>query len=450
MKWSISIYCSKCSFVFVVLSGLFVSIVLGGLFVSIVLGGLFVSIVLGGLFVSIVLGGLFASIVLVGLFVSIVLVWRMIVNVSYECNRFEILVFFLPQCVSAEHIAENTYQLLRNMYVKYGPVFRLQLGRDTVVLTEPKDVDTVYRHEGRCPLRPNLSLREVYSRRTGTKLRDVSMLQGEEWAAVRTPLNKLLVKVNSASQYLPEQCAVADDFVTCLANEKMTAERLNELFFRFSAESIGVVCFNSRIGLLHNLQDDSSEIAGFLKAAKDNFTMLHRSLTGKSFAHVLYKNETYRQYEDTMTVLNKYSRKFILKARQNLQLMANNNGHNSDRPNLLHNLLSDKALDDDSVSQILESLFIGGTDSTAGSLAALFYNLARNPDKQEKLASEVRRFIGRTGEVTPEILNQMHYLKACLKESFRLHYPVSAVFRVLQTDITVSGYHVPAGVQYFI
>ncbi|KAH9509904.1 hypothetical protein Btru_044588 [Bulinus truncatus] len=130
--------------------------------------------------------------------------------------------------------------------------------------------------------------------------------------------------------------------------------------------------------------------------------------------------------------------------------MANNNGHNSDRPNLLHNLLSDKALDDDSVSQILESLFIGGTDSTAGSLTALFYNLARNPDKQEKLASEVRRFIGRTGEVTPEILNQMHYLKACLKESFRLHYPVSAVFRVLQTDITVSGYHVPAGVQIFL
>ncbi|KAH9509907.1 hypothetical protein Btru_044593 [Bulinus truncatus] len=91
-------------------------------------------------------------------------------------HRWPVIGTFLNFYPFTEHTAENTYQLLRNMYVKYGPVFRLQLGRDTVVLTEPKDVDTVYRHEGRCPLRPNLSLREVYSRRTGTKLRDVSML----------------------------------------------------------------------------------------------------------------------------------------------------------------------------------------------------------------------------------------------------------------------------------
>uniref|UniRef100_A0A2C9LM80 Cytochrome P450 n=1 Tax=Biomphalaria glabrata TaxID=6526 RepID=A0A2C9LM80_BIOGL len=319
-----------------------------------------------------------------------------------------------------EFTAENTYQLLRSMYLQYGPIFRLKLGEDTVVLTDPEDVGTVYANEGRCPLRPNLSLRDAYARRNGLTLRDVSTLQGEEWQALRSPLNKLLVRVNAATHYLPAQSQVADDLVNSLAREHLTAEKISELLFRFSAESIGVVCFNSRLGLLRNINEDNAEIQQFLQAAKDNFTALHDSLTGKSLAHTLYRNTTYTQYENSMIVLSQYSRKLISQARQKLDQHRNEQSFNPEKHNLLNSLLSDKSLDDESVSQILESLFIGGTDSTAGSIAALFYNLARNPDKQDKLAAEVKQCTGSASQVAPEMISRMHYLKACVKESFRL------------------------------
>ncbi|XP_059155788.1 probable cytochrome P450 12a4, mitochondrial [Physella acuta] len=44
----------------------------------------------------------------------------------------------------------------------------------------------------------------------------------------------------------------------------------------------------------------------------------------------------------------------------------------------------------------------------------------------------------------------MQYLKACVKESFRLLYPISGVMRVLPCDVVLSNYHIPAGVQILL
>jgi cytochrome P450 len=48
--------------------------------------------------------------------------------------------------------------------------------------------------------------------------------------------------------------------------------------------------------------------------------------------------------------------------------------------------------------------------------------LAKNPDKQQKLFEEIQRYLpDKDQPVTSDILNEMKYLKACIKESMRYY-----------------------------
>ncbi|XP_059178984.1 probable cytochrome P450 12a5, mitochondrial [Physella acuta] len=103
------------------------------------------------------------------------------------------------------------------------------------------------------------------------------------------------------------------------------------------------------------------------------------------------------------------------------------------------------------INNLLASLYMAGTDSTAKNLQAFFYNLAKNPDKQEILRREILEVVGDSGLVDAAALSKMSYLKHCLKESFRLNYPTATgVNRALPKDIVASGYRIPAGTKILL
>ena len=65
-------------------------------------------------------------------------------------------------------------------------------------------------------------------------------------------------------------------------------------------------------------------------------------------------------------------------------------------------------------------MLIAGIDTTSYTTSFLFYYLAKNPEKQEILRKEVLSVVGpRNAPVTVAALNELRYLKACVKESLR-------------------------------
>jgi cytochrome P450 len=59
---------------------------------------------------------------------------------------------------------------------------------------------------------------------------------------------------------------------------------------------------------------------------------------------------------------------------------------------------------------------------TSFSIANILYYMAKNPDKQQKLFEELQRYVpDKEQPVTSQILNELNYLKACIKESMRYH-----------------------------
>ena len=57
---------------------------------------------------------------------------------------------------------------------------------------------------------------------------------------------------------------------------------------------------------------------------------------------------------------------------------------------------------------------------TSHTTAFLLYFLAKKPEKQEKLRDEILSIVGsKDSRVTPKALNELRYLKACVKETLR-------------------------------
>lgn len=78
------------------------------------------------------------------------------------------------------------------------------------------------------------------------------------------------------------------------------------------------------------------------------------------------------------------------------------------------------------------------------------YQLSQNEDKQEKLFAELQRALGeKTSRITPATLEQLPYLKACIKETLRMYPVVLGNGRSLQSDAVIGGYNVPKGVSAF-
>lgn len=74
------------------------------------------------------------------------------------------------------------------------------------------------------------------------------------------------------------------------------------------------------------------------------------------------------------------------------------------------------------------------------------YHLARHQNIQEKLRVEATQFLSYHEPITADVLRNVSYTKAVIKESLRLN-PISVgIGRILQTDTILNGYQVPKGV----
>ncbi|KAI3805437.1 hypothetical protein L1987_27820 [Smallanthus sonchifolius] len=87
-------------------------------------------------------------------------------------------------------------------------------------------------------------------------------------------------------------------------------------------------------------------------------------------------------------------------------------------------------------------MIIGGTSTSSMTLEWAMAELMRNHEIMKKVQAEVRaKANGNT--IAEEDIQNMHYLKMVLKETFRLHGPPLLVPRISREDCTVEGYNIP-------
>lgn len=99
----------------------------------------------------------------------------------------------------------------------------------------------------------------------------------------------------------------------------------------------------------------------------------------------------------------------------------------------------------------LQDMFAAGTDTTFITLDWGMTELIMNPKVMERAQAEVRSIVGERRVVTESDLPQLHYMKAVIKEIFRLHPPAPVLVpRESMEDVTIDGYNIPAKTRFFV
>ncbi|KAE8691146.1 cytochrome P450 71D11-like isoform X2 [Hibiscus syriacus] len=90
-------------------------------------------------------------------------------------------------------------------------------------------------------------------------------------------------------------------------------------------------------------------------------------------------------------------------------------------------------------------MLMGGTETSSTTVEWAMSEMMKNHRTLEKAQAKVRRVYDRTGDVNESDLHELKYLKLVIKETLRLHPPVSLQIPRENTErCEINGYEIPA------
>ncbi|XP_060180855.1 6,7,8-trihydroxycoumarin synthase-like [Lycium barbarum] len=98
------------------------------------------------------------------------------------------------------------------------------------------------------------------------------------------------------------------------------------------------------------------------------------------------------------------------------------------------------------IKGLLMNVLVAGSDTSAAAIVWAMTALMKNPKVMKKVQEEIRKSIGNKGIVNEDDIQNMPYLKAVIKETFRLYPPVPLLVpRVSMEKSTLDGYEIQPG-----
>ncbi|XP_024314733.1 ent-kaurene oxidase 2 isoform X2 [Brachypodium distachyon] len=117
------------------------------------------------------------------------------------------------------------------------------------------------------------------------------------------------------------------------------------------------------------------------------------------------------------------------------------------RVSYLDFLLAEGTLTDEQLTMLVWEAVVEAADTTLVTTEWAMHELAKNPEKQERLYREIEEVCGEE-TVTEDHLPRLPYLNAVFHETLRLHAPVVLLPpRFVHETTTLAGYVIPAGTE---
>ncbi|XP_077540798.1 cytochrome P450 302a1, mitochondrial-like isoform X3 [Haemaphysalis longicornis] len=330
---------------------------------------------------------------------------------------------------------------------QYGPLVREVVVGDRVVVHvfDPRDMEHVFRNEGRFPARLSHRALLKYRRERPDVYGSGGLFpsNGEEWHRLRHTFQKPLMQQGAMSAYMDVLQEVTWDVANLVrqTRDSKTLEMedfLKELY-RWALECTGVLALNTRLGCLERDLSSDSERQRLVEAASETHRIIMVTENGLPFWKV-WNTPAYRKLVDSQdfmaSIVNKYLERAIAAMRQ---------GTAGERT-VLEKFVTTPGIDIKDVFTMILDMFLAGIDTTAYSTTFILYYLATNPHCQDRLARELRTLLpAQDSKLSLEQLQGAAYLRACIRESLRLSPIAIGVGRVLPDGIVLSGYNIPAG-----
>jgi len=343
---------------------------------------------------------------------------------------------------------EENYGNIKKSHLPFLP------GCDPVItLLDPKDFNIVFRNEGKYPHRIESPVLGRYRKEQEQSL-GLLFSNKEEWWRLRQPLNRVMMRANAALPYLDLQSPIGDELVDLLkknfreGNGKHPA--LMQDVYRWALESVCAVVYDQRIGSMDpNLPSDAWQkkfIKSFNQMLPLMFTLLFHPKE-KLMEKCGIRSKTWKQFTEYMRYLDATTLRLIDEAKTRFE----ESPQEDNARRFLPQLLSIESLEVKDKLAMIFDMMLAALDTTTYSLLRTLFFMSKYPETQDRLCEELTTHIGPPGSpVTPTALSNLHYLKACVKESQRLLPLAPQNGRALPIDVVIQGYRIPAGTQLLV
>ncbi|OWM65398.1 hypothetical protein CDL15_Pgr008988 [Punica granatum] len=380
----------------------------------------------------------------------------------------------LPVIGNLHQLGTYPHKTLQTLSRRYGPFMLVHMGRAPALIVSSARLagEVMKTHDIVFSDRPQGST----ARRLLYDGKDVSLAPyGEYWRQMRSlcvlqllnnkrvqsfrfvrqeELAQLVKRIGDAS---PTPVDISDAFATltnsvvcraALGRKYNEDEAIGRRFKNLLAEFVGLLgVFNvgdliPSLGWINKLNGSDKKVERVAKEFDDFLEQVVEE-------HVSKLNKPYQQEE------RKYNNDDNNSTRNNNDSDGDGDSDKKDFVDVLLEFQRDNLagfpLSKLSIKAIILDVFSGGTDTTYTVLEWAMTELLRHPKVMENLQKEVREVAKGRLNITDEDLDRLHYLKAVVKETLRLHPPLPLLVpRVATRDVTVDGYDLAAGTMVII
>ncbi|XP_043640843.1 probable cytochrome P450 49a1 [Drosophila teissieri] len=345
-------------------------------------------------------------------------------------------------------------KVMNELHVNYGKMAKVGglIGHpDLLFVFDGDEIRNIFKKEEAMPHRPSMpSLRHYKGDLRRDFFGDVAGLigvHGPKWEAFRQEVQHILLQPQTAKKYIPPLNDIASEFmgrIELMRDEKdeLPANFLHELY-KWALESVGRVSLDTRLGCL---SPEGSEEAQQIIEAINTFFWAVPELELRMPLWRVYPTKAYRSFVKALDQFTAICMKNIGKTMDKADADEARGLPKSEADISIVERIVRKTGNRKLAAILALDLFLVGVDTTSVAASSTIYQLAKNPDKQKKLFDELQKvFPHRDAEINQNVLEQMPYLRACVKETLRMRPVVIANGRSLQSDAVINGYHVPKG-----
>ncbi|XP_044254764.1 probable cytochrome P450 49a1 isoform X3 [Tribolium madens] len=344
---------------------------------------------------------------------------------------------------------EHIDKVSKKLYEKYGKIVKMQglLGRpDMLFLFDPDEIEKVFRQEDTLPFRPSMPsldyYKHVYRKEFFGDNCGIIAVHGDKWQNFRSKVNQIMLQPRVTRMYVKSIETTSQELVDrieVIKNEKnqVPDDFLNEIH-KWSLESIAKIALDVRLGCLDS---DAHPDTQKLINAINTFFMNVPVLELKIPFWKIWNTPTFKEYLNALDTIREITLKHVDIALHNLSQDY------SDELSVLQRVLKMEN-DAKTASNLALDMFLVGIDTTSNAVASMLYQLSLHQEKQAKLYEEIKNLLPyKSTQISHEKLDQMDYLKACVKETMRMYPVVIGNGRCTTRDRVIGGYQIPKGVQ---
>nr|WCC58044.1 cytochrome P450 [Pharsalia antennata] len=326
---------------------------------------------------------------------------------------------FLP---GGKYKSDKLTEAIRDISKKLGPIFRLNLGgQDLVISTNADHTETLFRNEGVRPNRPPFPALYHYRKKVFNSV-GVVPGNGDEWYKFRSGVTSLL-KQNLLQTYVAAQEDVANSFITYIknqCNENGVLENVQDHLLKFAIEAISVVCPGNRFRCTSEPSPQDEEI---IAASNDFMEGMYETFIGPPLWKI-YKTSGYKKLESSHQIIYRIMEQHLKKIKQ---MYCRDPKTLMEGQPFMYTLFNNEQLTDNDKVMLSMEVFLGGIDTTATTTALTLYYLAQNERVQDSARKD-------------SVTKDLSYIRACVKETLRLSPTAGANSRFLARDTKFDDY----------